>query len=382
MGTVSSDLNDLIGHIYDAAADATRWNSVAEGIRRSFAAEVGILFSSDAGAFTPSLSLGRVGYGDNELADYAAHFQARDLRIPTIMRMGLGEVYVDDWHFPFAEVERSEIFDGFYRPLNAGRGLAVRLFEDGVRSSMFSVHKAIGHPGFSDVEVEMARDLAPHLIRALQLQRQLANAQTLANGMALALDHFSKPVWLVNATAKLLAANRQAEAWMHEPSFPLTSRQGILTSRSLRHASTLAAAIATAVTAATDSRTAPPPLLFLPRQDGQGKITLMIAPATPAHRLGLAEPALLIFASDPAYRPVGNTSLLAQQFGLSKMEADVAVAIGQGRRLEEIADARRVSLETIRTQAKSAMAKCGATTQTQLASLVGRSLAAFQRPSA
>lgn len=59
-------------------------------------------------------------------------------------------------------------------------------------------------------------------------------------------------------------------------------------------------------------------------------------------------------------------------FGLTASEAAVAAAVGAGQSLEDIAAARGVSVQTVRTQLKQIFAKTGTNRQSALAALIER----------
>jgi DNA-binding CsgD family transcriptional regulator len=63
---------------------------------------------------------------------------------------------------------------------------------------------------------------------------------------------------------------------------------------------------------------------------------------------------------------------LCRRYGMTEAEAAVTVALTEGLTPEEIAEAREVSLHTVRNQIKSAMGKCGVSRQTQLVALAAR----------
>lgn len=61
---------------------------------------------------------------------------------------------------------------------------------------------------------------------------------------------------------------------------------------------------------------------------------------------------------------------LRELFGLSKAEADIAVALGQGRCMAEIAAERCVSANTMYSPLKSIMAKMECSRQAEIAAAV------------
>jgi DNA-binding CsgD family transcriptional regulator len=89
--------------------------------------------------------------------------------------------------------------------------------------------------------------------------------------------------------------------------------------------------------------------------------------------------AALLFASDSAESPPTDTALLRAQFGFTWAEARAVAALTDGIDTPSIAARLGVSVETIRSQVKSAQAKCGAGSQAGLALMAQRSLAVLRR---
>ena len=62
--------------------------------------------------------------------------------------------------------------------------------------------------------------------------------------------------------------------------------------------------------------------------------------------------------------------LLVAQFGLTRSEAEVAVALNAGQMITEIAAFRAVSVHTVRNQVKSALSKTNSRRQAELTRLI------------
>ena len=62
--------------------------------------------------------------------------------------------------------------------------------------------------------------------------------------------------------------------------------------------------------------------------------------------------------------------MLIEMFGVTRAEAEIAIALFEGEELEDIAQRRRVSLETVRGQVKSLLRKLGVHNQRRLASML------------
>jgi DNA-binding CsgD family transcriptional regulator len=80
----------------------------------------------------------------------------------------------------------------------------------------------------------------------------------------------------------------------------------------------------------------------------------------------------LIVLRDPEAAGRSAEDRLRQLFGLSPTEASLAVALAQGLTPEDMADTRRVSLATIRTQLRAVSEKMGCNRLAQVAAIVAR----------
>jgi DNA-binding CsgD family transcriptional regulator len=86
--------------------------------------------------------------------------------------------------------------------------------------------------------------------------------------------------------------------------------------------------------------------------------------------LGAGSPAVLVVLTEPAAADAADG--IAARLGLTRAEAEVALALAEGLTPAEIAEARGASVHTVRNQIKAAMSKCGARRQSDLVGLVLR----------
>jgi DNA-binding CsgD family transcriptional regulator len=77
-------------------------------------------------------------------------------------------------------------------------------------------------------------------------------------------------------------------------------------------------------------------------------------------------PAALVLFRDPTHHAANLAERLRALFNLTAAEVALARGLLEGRRLREIAAARRVSLETVRTQLRAVFRKTGVARQTDL----------------
>ena len=167
-----------------------------------------------------------------------------------------------------------------------------------------------------------------------------------------ALDGLRSLVYAVSLRGRLLLANACGQRQL-EVGAPFTDRSGVLSSGDAWVARRLVAALNEAANDAESAfRCAVGCELWLVR----------VVP-TPDLR------AAFIYATCSERAPVPS-SILRQMLEFSNAEADVAYMIADGRSATEIAHARGVSINTVRTQIKEVFLKAGVRRQADLARLL------------
>jgi len=121
-----------------------------------------------------------------------------------------------------------------------------------------------------------------------------------------------------------------------------------------------------AIQRATALRGADATSLMIPRPSPLRPYIATVSPLATTAGPSLA----LVVVRDPESANGSAGDKLRQLFGLSGAEASLAVALAEGMTPDEMADARRVSLNTIRTQLRAVSEKMGCNRLAQVAALV------------
>jgi len=371
----------LTGRLYEAGICADSWDAALDDIMQAIGADVSALFVEDRAHPVTAFEVFSVrGYPEHVPDTYRSYFAERDVRLPAILALPAGQVYADERAMPFAEVERSEIYNDFYRPLGLAHGAAIVPFNDGRRFGVLSAHRAIRAGNFLPTEIATLERLAPHVIRALQLHRQVVRANAVADGLAVALNHFQLATLLVDERGAVIELNLAAEVLLRRSECPLRLVGRHLSAVSADHQAALARAISDAAHSSGGRLSTVPSVLRLAKTDGSAALGVMVTPARQPRNLGMKREGLaIVFISDPGQASPAEPDLLIRQFGLSPAEAQIAVRLTAGDRIEDIADARGVSQETVRVQVKRVLSKTETRSQGQLIGLLSRSLAALRR---
>jgi DNA-binding CsgD family transcriptional regulator len=239
---------------------------------------------------------------------------------------------------------------------SVGRKLMAALWEDG--------------RVFSNDNLRLMRLLAPHLDRALRLQLRLNLADIRAGMLSGALDCLAHGVVLFDQAGLPIWHNTRAEEIVNRSDALRLSSSGLVgrrpsDTRSLREL------IKEAVLAETQG------LFALNRDDGMRPLLLTAIPLKPTSALDAASDQSahgVVFISDPERTDSPSIESLRRGFNLTYREAQVAMAIADGRGLQAAADTMGVALTTARSQLQQAFSKTGTSHQAELAALVHRTL--------
>lgn len=365
----------LVGAIYDAVLVPDGWTSAVAAVAAALGCHGGTLLFQDRSGHAPHTDLTAVtGYPDGAAQLYDAHFAQQDDRLGQVLAAQPGQVLADGWTMDHAAFLRTELYGDFYRPFGMARGIGVRLFAEGSRIGVLSGFRGLERGPFDAAEIRLLERLASHLMRSLQLKRQLDRAVAVASGLASGLDRFPQAVLLLDAAGRVVEMNAAANAVLSQPGCPLLVREGRLSARQPADAALLLRAIHGAA-----PWPGQPPHMRVRLGHGAASLRLMAARVHRADRLGLIRPeGTLVFVAPGSAAGGFDPAVLAWKFGLSSAESQVAAALGGGDSVNEIADRRAVSRETVRAQVKSVLAKTGTTSQGKLIALVARSLAVLR----
>jgi hypothetical protein len=213
------DYAGFLDQLYGAAVEPDDWQPV---ITR-FADLIG-----GAKAWMPTLGV-VTGVGGGVVARidpamhavYNAHYASLN---PFVRRYATGPwpltVMTDEDSFDKDELVRTEYFNDFLKPQDIHSMVIIRLGRhDGVQATLNATRpQQRGQFGRADLDV--ARRLQPHVIRAYNLSRRFADLGAFASGLAGAIDRSLHGVLLLDGAGRIRHANRIAEALLKEGDGP------------------------------------------------------------------------------------------------------------------------------------------------------------------
>ncbi|WP_260583756.1 helix-turn-helix transcriptional regulator [Sphingopyxis sp. PET50] len=359
-------LNALIGEIYDSVLHPERWNETLARITGTLAPlrweSAFILWESNHPPRARFVAASGLAAGIQEI--YTAVYAGSHPWSRKFMRYSNGSV-VDSYDIMTREeFYESEFFRNFLKPYGIDRLIGVLLDRrGGERLGMMM-------PGPGDRDAESLkrglRVLAPHIQRAMRISDRIASLELAAGAARSAADAAPFAIFSLDDQLNILAANTRAERYERAGFVRLADGRLAFTHpashRKLQELAHGATPASLAFQTVNDAGVECPVLAArIPRQT---------APQIGGIQLGAS--LIVTLGSAPGETPVVEIDRVAQWFGLTPAEAQLAVALNSGTTLQHYAAQRAISLNAVRFLLKGVFRKTGAASQAQLIALLAR----------
>lgn len=352
-------LLNLIGQIYDAAADPGRWPVVLQEIADAFGAQEASL-SAVSPNKVPWLVAPRTDPAF--LQSYGIHYHPLNLFWQRMTQVPVGTAVTDRMVLPKATLQASQFFNEWSRPQNYLSVMGATLLTEKDWRVEFVVP---GKHEFGPEHLKLYDMIAPHLKRAVQLTRRI-QATELERGYSLAaLDGLGQGVVIVDHTARILFTNRAADGAFNGG---LRLTDGVLSGNSAAETANLHAAIAACAGNHLDGSR---DTVTISRGRLRTSLSLLIIPFRGKHGWLTGHPhSAIIFITDPESATGLDEAQLRTRFGLTPAEARlVREMIGSGS-IQDAAERLTITIATARTHLHRIFAKTGTRSQADLMRIV------------
>jgi len=351
------EVEDLIGGIYDAAADPDLWSNAIARIVEATGCQTGVFYEHDVTTHQ-SQPLGFHRFNTEFMQDYVAHYGALDPWNSRVMQWPVGIAAPTYMLMPEDEFRRTEFYQDYLRRTGMFYGLGGLVERADGRIAVFGVQRGYEEGRFPSESVALVSALMPHLKRASRMHSAIGRAQRDRETFEETLRIVPQSVLIVDRDARLVFANRAAERM-------LDAGDGIRL-------------VAGRLTAAHRADQAAFAALFNPlgAVEGTGAVAALRRPqsrrplmvqALPLRVHGRWDPAgrvVLLIDVDPP--PPPSSDRLAALFGLTAAEARLWADLAMGATLAEISHRRKVSVNTLRVQLARLFNKVGVHRQADL----------------
>jgi len=354
----------LIGEIYEAAADFSRWPDVLRSISGVCASHTTVLTRQGESA-VKSWSLAPQ-CDPAYYKRYGSHYHSVNPLWQRAASAPAGTVLTNCMIMPKSELVRTEFYNDFLAPQRLGSMLSVvTLIEQG-RQTVIATHR---RHEFDPEHIQLFQLLAPHLQRAVQLNTRLADLEMRCEASAEALNRLKQGALLVDETAGVVFANQEAER-RFSAGDGLRVIKGVLCADSAADTARLHALIAGCARHGAEAGAGGS---FRPsRGPDRASLSLLVAPLrSEAPLFSMTERAVaILFVTNPDRATGSPTAWLQQRFGLTAGEAAFAGEIMAGAGIQAAADRLKITRATGRTHLARIFEKTGTHRQAELVRLM------------
>ncbi len=357
--------------IYAAAAEPSRWPSTLEIITKCFD-DVGsiLIYGRDDGSFgvieSPSLK--------DISAEYASHWSDRDIRAIRARERGYffkRDVITDRDLLSADEMEADPFYNDLLRRYGLRYFAAATVSPDPHIEVALSVQRALGRPEYSEAELKMLEQLAPHVESSLRLSIHLMDAQSVNIGMGTAMARIGIGVFALDSMGRIVSSNAASQALLGDGlnvvndrlvlTNPLASEEAVAAIRNALDGDRII----------LSQETRP---ILVHRQSASRPLALYVLPI-PAQHSGngfLTRARAIVLLMNPTADGVPDPALIRDVLGITLGEARIAALVGSGLSPKDAAERLGIAEETARSVLKRVFSKVGVSRQSELAAMMAR----------
>ncbi|MCJ2182866.1 helix-turn-helix transcriptional regulator [Novosphingobium sp. 1949] len=359
------EFNRHLDDLYAACDDDAAFHALPSVIARACDARSAIVLPAAGAGAAPAMA----SYFDPAAFQrYLDQFASIDPWRPAFAALharGQGGAQALDALVPPEEFQRSTMYNELFRPIgdDTGRAMGI-LAPPPAHGSVIAAHRAARDKPFEPRDTQRLDAIAPHVARVLRLRGLLMAERAAGLHLKDLAEASGRAILALDTTLKVLALTDAARDLLEQRD-GLALAGGHLVCDSPPLARSLKAGVHAVTSRQGEARTA----FACPRPSGSGPLHLALHPAAS----GPARHALLLIDDPAVRRPEGRrVQDLRQIFRLSPGETDLALNLLCDQSLEQIAQARRVTKETVRSQLRALFHKTDTTRQSTLVRLLSR----------
>lgn len=359
MRTVTADdIAQLTDLFFAAIYDDRQWPAAASQLRS-------VLNGADAsvGMMDTRTRTQFVIYGDCDEV-FRDRFVLPEMDNPTMSTLMHGRVGDFIGVLPSAELPHSVFYNQWLLPQGARGMLGVKTLGNGRMVASIGVTRGLGQPDIDSADIAVLRSLSPMLTRVSAMRAQIGALRLTERGET--YDRLSIGVAVIDSNCRLLHHNDAADRIFVEPDSGVGVSGGRMNAG--EQTSLLRRLVVDVLHGTGD---APGVGGYFSVAGARAGYAITVAPMVDAGSYGLpVGRAAIVFIQPLGSIPPGFEERISGLFGATRTEALVAAALVAGDSLGDIAEARGISITTVRTHLAQLFRKTGTSKQGQLVALL------------
>lgn len=267
----------------------------------------------------------------------------------------------------------SKLYKEFLAPIDVTHMVMHDVFNEEDMIFRIAATRTSRQKNFGNTERQLLQQLSPHLQRAVDLRSRLNAREALANSAFEVAGKLSIGCIVLNPLRHVIASNAPANHFI-EHTDGLRLDNGVLQIGQGEPFELLNQALEQAINASAYNNQAQPAVALSWPRAADRFAELIVKPLFCTNVFNRAlQPAVMMLFQDAALATSESEELLLREkFGLSRSEAVLGVLLARGHTLNEAAEIRGVSLNTIKTHLRSMYEKLGLHRRSQLIALLAK----------
>lgn len=367
---MQAGMGQVLLAVYDAACAKNKWPAALDTIAGATGSFGAALVSADMAGLPYRVQEHSSSYPDEAVEDYFRRFGHYDQEgWEHLVRKNVpGRLFADSevWPDEAANWEREDFkfLRETYGVLHRGCAL---ISQDRGAANFLTLQ--IGTP-WADLSPDFwqaVRQSMPHLTKVLEIHRTMDLLRQRYQAALAALDHLCIGICVGDDRGRIALANREAKRIFSLGDGLVLGRDGALLARDEDVTQAIRTGILLATHTAEGKSLQGEMVLHCRRPSGAEALLIEICPLRDASgELESGFYGSMICIIDPAQTRQIKVDGMAKIFALSLGETEVCRQLIEGATNADIAEARNVSVETIRAQIKTAYAKMGVNNRIEL----------------
>lgn len=366
--TLSLEILDLVGDIYQAGLEPERWPGVIAAMSRVFEADLACIYTPVTSRPEQSLYL-TYNFSEAMESAYTGYYHRIDEWSGTALRQNRyvqGRVALGEDIIPQRELHRTEFYQDFLKHYDMEWIVSSVLFESGpaTPATHMTFTRNLGRGGYGQDGVRLMQLIAPHVRRALLTHWQLTESRLHRRIHQAGMDSLGYGVALLRRNGDVVYLNAFAERILQTADGLMLKAGQLLALHAPEHA-TLTRLLNTAANGIGGS-------LHLKRESAIGNArrpySLTAIPLQEGHPFRpLADARVMLLIHDPEHAgPLDSLNTYAARYRLTPAETRVLTLLLSDLGPQQIADRLGVGIRTVRSQLSSLYTKTGTKNQRDL----------------
>lgn len=365
-------LDEIVGALYQGIIESPPWRTALDLMRELMDAGHVTLMLRPPSPESTGVMINTGEVDEQATESYETHFFAID----PIVDLPDGKIVSAEEVLGRERWLENTLYRDYLRPLGIRHLLSVNFYTEEGAECRLRVTRPASGKAFSEKDKSILRIFLPHLRRAIQLHSKLDYLECERQIFAGAMNRLLLGIVSFGSDYSILEINQEAERI-------LTEKDGIRRNGNSLKASNrsenqkLQRLIREAVDGSvSDSGSPLVEAMSITRQFDRSRLGIIVRSINMGQwSEAMRRPAAAVFLRDPDYNsPQPSQDVVRRVFGLTRMEAALAIMLTKGKSLDEAAEELGVRRNTARTHLRSIFGKTGVSRQTMLVRMILKSV--------